>query len=75
MKKEDGCLRAPHDQEHCTRELVQRFTDLDTEIWECTYHSEQSLQRNRELNERYPDSPNPPSWFDPTIAGESWDED
>lgn len=24
---------------------------------------------------RYPDSPTPPSWFDPTYAGESWDED
>jgi hypothetical protein len=22
-----------------------------------------------------PDTPNPPSWFDPTIAGETWDED
>jgi hypothetical protein len=28
-----------------------------------------------EINERYPDSANPPSWFDPTYAGESWDGD
>lgn len=27
------------------------------------------------VNERYPDSPNAPDWFDPTYAGESWDDD
>jgi hypothetical protein len=29
-----------------------------------------SEQRNREL-----ESPHPPSWFDPSYAGESWDEE
>jgi hypothetical protein len=25
--------------------------------------------------DRYPDTPTPPSWFDPTYAGESWNEE
>lgn len=29
----------------------------------------------RGVDERYPDSATPPSWFDPTYAGETWDED
>jgi hypothetical protein len=28
-----------------------------------------------EVNERYPDSSFAPSWFDPTYAGERWDDD
>ena len=27
------------------------------------------------INRRYPDSPTPPRGFDPTFAGEEWDED
>lgn len=27
------------------------------------------------VNERYPDHSQPPTWFDPTYAGESWDDD
>jgi len=27
------------------------------------------------IRERYPDSSTPPSWFDPTYAGERWDDD
>jgi hypothetical protein len=28
-----------------------------------------------ELRQHYPDSATPPSWFDPSIAGEVWDLD
>lgn len=27
------------------------------------------------IRERYPDTPTPPDWFDPTYAGESWNEE
>lgn len=27
------------------------------------------------INERYPDTPHAPSWFDPTYAGERWNEE
>jgi|TARA_Y100000310_G_C20432547_1_gene692160 hypothetical protein len=26
------------------------------------------------IDRDYPDSPNPPEWFDPTYAGEVWDD-
>ncbi len=38
----------------------------------CQYTLDEKLD---EIQQRYPDSPVAPSWFDPTYAGESWDED
>ena len=32
-------------------------------------------ERLDEIEQRYPDSPFAPSWFDPTYAGETWDSD
>lgn len=36
---------------------------------------ERTQPRLDEVNARYPDSSFAPSWFDPTYAGESWDDD
>jgi len=36
---------------------------------------ERTQPKMDEINARYPDSPFAPDWFDPTYAGESWDED
>ena len=72
MKKEDGCLRF---DDNCQGNLEQRFTTLGTEIWECAYHAREMAKWRRQLNERYPDSPVAPEWFDPSYAGESWDDD
>lgn len=73
MKKEDGCLNTSTE---CDGELQQRFTEaLGTEIWECAYHADKSREWREQLRKRYPDSSTPPPWFDPTIAGEVWDED
>ena len=41
----------------------------------CRGHYGRLLDRQREIWERYPDSDTPPSWFDPTYAGESWNDD
>ena len=41
----------------------------------CEKHWEARLDRQREIDERYPDSPFPPADFDPSYAGESWDDD
>lgn len=41
----------------------------------CEKHWEERLEQQEEINKRYPDSPTPPSDFDPTYAGERWDED
>lgn len=41
----------------------------------CESHWQDRLKRQEEINERYPDSPIAPSWFDPSAAGERWNED
>ena len=41
----------------------------------CDFHWDKRLDRQEEINERYPDSPIAPSWFDPMDAGERWDND
>lgn len=40
----------------------------------CDKHWEARLDRQEEIDKRYPDSPFPPSDFDPTYAGESWND-
>ena len=46
-----------------------------TYMTRCQTHRFEWLDRQQAIDRRYPDSPNPPSWFDPTYAGESWDGD
>lgn len=43
----------------------------------CEFHGERRVEREREAIERYgnPDSPCPPAGFDPTYAGERWDDE
>ena len=43
----------------------------------CQYHIDRRLERYNDPNslERYAHSDVAPSWFDPTIAGERWDDD
>lgn len=45
-----------------------------TLIYRCTAHARAAQKQAEAIRSRYPDSPNPPGWFDPTTAGESWDE-
>ena len=40
----------------------------------CDEHFGRVLNAHEATSRRYPDQPNPPSWFDPADAGESWDE-
>ena len=46
-----------------------------TMIPRCDKHYEALLEWHDEYSQVMPDSPIAPSWFDPTYAGESWDED
>ena len=72
----DECLRKIMGEgSGCDGNLRERWTDLGTRIVECQHHMSKSLQWNQEMAERYPDSTTPPTWFDPTIAGERWDDD
>jgi hypothetical protein len=41
----------------------------------CDKHWSDRLDVQDGINRRYPDSPFPPSDFDPTYAGESWEDD
>lgn len=41
----------------------------------CDRHWEDRLAIQEGINRRYPDSPFAPAGFDPTYAGERWDED
>lgn len=41
----------------------------------CDKHWSDRLDIQEGINRRYPDSPFPPADFDPTYAGESWDEE
>lgn len=41
----------------------------------CDFHFERRYDRWENSIERYADSDVAPSWFDPSIAGERWDDD
>lgn len=41
----------------------------------CDHHWAIRLKTQDRLRRDYPDSPIPPSWFDPAAAGETWDDD
>lgn len=41
----------------------------------CAKHWDERLDRMENSIERYANSDVPPSWFDPTYAGERWEED
>jgi hypothetical protein len=41
----------------------------------CERHWADRLDRQEQINARYPDSPFPPPGFDPAYAGEHWDYD
>ena len=46
-----------------------------TAIPRCDRHWLQRLDRRENSIEKYENSDVPPSWFDPTYAGEQWDYD
>jgi len=51
------------------------LTGTGTAIERCDGHWGERLRFEDELRRVYPDSPNPPDWFDPADAGERWDDD
>ncbi len=71
-----SCLR-DHGEGTCRGAVTERpsFAGTGTPIPECEYHMADSYEKDEAHREVYPDSPNPPGWFDPTAAGERWDDD
>lgn len=41
----------------------------------CAFHWAKRLDEEERIRDRYPDSSLPPADFDPTYAGERWDDD
>jgi hypothetical protein len=68
------CLDGP---DGCEGEVAYRMALSGTgeSFPRCDRHWDERLDRQEEINERYPDSPLAPAWFDPLDAGDSWDED
>lgn len=65
------------DPEGCEGKVEYRLPLTDTGIPypRCDKHWAARLDIQAGINERYPDSPIPPADFDPSYAGERWNED
>lgn len=63
--------------ETCKGEVEYResLSGTGTSIARCDYHWDKRLDKQIDHDREYPDSPTPPAWFDPSYAGETWDEE
>lgn len=84
MRYDDGdieCIDRPRspssEHEACRGEVLYResLTGTGTAIPRCDFHWGVRLDFQEQINRDYPDSPVPPAWFDPTFAGERWNDD
>jgi hypothetical protein len=72
------CINSHPDSPSECRGPVELRTPLSatgTPFPRCDFHWDKRLTLEDELRVNYPDSPIPPNWFDPTVAGERWNED
>lgn len=70
----EDCLSGP---EECRGKVEYRMplSGSGRSFPRCDYHWSKRLDHQERLRGNYPDSPSPPSWFDPADAGEHWDSD
>lgn len=68
------CLDRHQHGHTCTGKVEMRYPLSGTgkSFPRCEGAWEKRLKKQQEINERYPDSPTPPAWFDPSYAGEEW---
>ena len=61
----------------CSGEVLLRpsLTGTGMAIPRCDAHWIKRLEKDEEDRAIYPDSPIAPAWFDPTAAGERWDDE
>ena len=73
----DECLEYGHPDDPCKGPVIYRLSPNGTgmRIPRCARHEEQAEERRQEISRNYPDSPIAPDWFDPSYAGERWDDD
>jgi hypothetical protein len=65
------------DPDFCSGAVEYRAVPGGTAVPRCVAHFDARLARYEDPNslERYADSDVAPAWFDPSIAGERWDDD
>ncbi|MFD7835657.1 hypothetical protein [Streptomyces sp. NPDC059761] len=71
------CLDKQSGSHSCEGYVTGRESESGTGtiIYRCAVGHRKAAARHAEIRERYPDSSIAPDWFDPTYAGERWDED
>ncbi|WJV49902.1 hypothetical protein [Streptomyces flavofungini] len=71
------CLDRGNEGHTCQGAVTGRpsHAGTGTIIWRCQAGHQAAAEHARQVQERYPDSSTPASWFDPTFAGERWNED
>ena len=69
----DACVDSP--QDNCRGSVEYRSVPGGSPVARCVRHFDERLARYENSLERYADSDVVPSWFDPSYAGERWDDD
>lgn len=71
----DEELECLDESKDCRGDVTMWTTD-GLKYWpRCEFHGERRLASYENSIERYANSDVAPSWFDPTYAGERWDDD
>lgn len=71
-----ACLDSHREDDRCQGPVwFHTMPGADTGFPRCDKHWNERLDRYEGSLEQEAQSPLPPSWFDPTYAGERWDED
>lgn len=77
MTYTEKCVTASQpDATPCGGEVEQRWSRSGmTSTFRCERHEMDHQDILDGISRRYPDSDVAPAWFDPTYAGETWDDD
>lgn len=77
MRKGEVRVRCLDEDETCSGEVAYRMalSGSGRSYPRCETHWQQRLRKQARIDRTYPDTPTPPSWFDPAAAGERWNED
>lgn len=71
----DACVDAPGHVGDCRGSVEYRAVPGGTAVARCVAHFDRRMDRYENSIERYANSDCAPSWFDPTYAGERWEDD
>lgn len=64
-----------HGEDNCRGEIEYRSVPGGNAFPRCVAHFDARMDRYENSIERYADSDVVPDWFDPSYAGERWDDD